>query len=144
MSQQHCIDASQIRRYKYLRLVSLIKLCNVFCSKKASGNFGRRSFDDFAKYSPAVLALGSITGVGIYIAVEFEKVETRYRVFEEKFKASEEKFKSLLEEKFKATDERINKTREEALKLGTENYLKYTYSSEYRALHKSDGPAIDK
>ena len=92
--------------------------------------------------------------MGAYIAVEFEKVETRCKVFEEKFKASDEKFMAsdrLLEEKFKATDERfnatderINKTREEALKLGTENYLKYTYSSEYRALHKSDGPAIDK
>jgi hypothetical protein len=55
------------------------------------------------------LALGSTTGVGIYIAVEFEKVETRYRVFEEKFKASEEKFIAtdrVFEEKFIASDRR--------------------------------------
>ena len=85
--------------------------------------------EKYGTLSVAVLAvLGAVAGVSTTLKANDEKLKASIEMTNEKLKTSIEKLASLE----KLMDEKINSSVQKSVHVALENFLKYSYSNEYK------------
>ena len=89
--------------------------------------------EKYGTLSLAILAiLGAVAGVSITLTANDEKIKSLEKLMNEKINssASDEKIASLE----KLMDEKINSSVQKSVHVALENFLKYSYSNEYKGM----------
>ena len=150
--------------FYFVRVSSRIKRKAVkvptITSRTKFSDTARDALEGGVKYSPLILAVAGAVSVLAGVILEFSSLQAQITLAGEKLKTIESLYEKLMNEKIKSiessigekiksiessTGEKINASVDKSVRIALEDFLKYSYSSEFEGMReKKDREVIGK